>query len=105
MSNTSVIEGTIREVVGIRSDISTQGTPYTIAEINFSYKHKGKTRFVNMVAFDDIAKSLKYFRKNARVQVEFYVSSKRIGGKPYTSCVIESICKSEQEETEQDENN
>ncbi len=89
------------DLLGIKSDISRYGTPYTIAEMQFSYIHKGKKAFIIMAAFDDIAKSLKYFEKGTTVEVEFLPSTKFIKYKPITGCAITSIKRTEEiEETE-----
>lgn len=89
------------ELLGIRSDISRYGTPYTIAEMQFSYISKGKKTFLIMTAFDDIAKSLKYFEKGSVVEVEFLPNTKFMNYKPITRCTITSIKRTE--ETEEDE--
>lgn len=51
-----------------------------------------------MTAFDDVAKSLKYFDKNSLVEIDFTVSTKYVLSKPMTGCIIENIKKAKQEE-------
>ena len=96
--NTHKIIATFVELKGIKSDISRYGTPYTLAEAVFTFSLKGKKTFLHMTAFDDIAKSLKYFDKNSLVEIDFTVSTKYVLSKPMTGCIIENIKKAKQDE-------
>ncbi len=101
--NIPKLKAKVVELIGIKKDISRQGNRYTLAEMQFSFIHKGKTEYIIMSAFNDIALSLKYFEKGSIVELEFCPKTKFYNKKPVTYLEIEKITRIEVE-TEEDEN-